>query len=227
MIQTQNIPIADYNYNLPEENIAKFPLLQRDKSKLLIWKNGQISENIFQNLSEYIPENALLVFNNTKVIQARMLFQKPSGAQIEIFCLEPEEPADYAQVFARTQSCVWRCLIGNAKRWKGGKLDKQIHGTRCSVERLESQGETHSVRFEWDNSELTFADILELGGELPIPPYLNRKTEESDKETYQTIYSKIKGSVAAPTAGLHFTEAVFQSLREKKINFEELTLHVG
>ncbi|MDR2622033.1 MAG: S-adenosylmethionine:tRNA ribosyltransferase-isomerase [Dysgonamonadaceae bacterium] len=227
MIQTQNIPIADYDYNLPEENIARFPLLQRDKSKLLIWKNGQISENIFQNISEYIPGNALLVFNNTKVIQARMLFRKPSGAQIEIFCLEPEEPADYAQAFAQTQSCVWRCLIGNAKRWKGEKLDKQVHNTRCTVERLESQGETHSVRFEWDNSELTFADILELGGELPIPPYLNRKTEESDKETYQTIYSKIKGSVAAPTAGLHFTEAVFQSLREKNIDFEELTLHVG
>jgi S-adenosylmethionine:tRNA ribosyltransferase-isomerase len=226
-MQVQNIPITDFNYNLPDEKIAKFPLSQRDQSKLLIRKDGQISETIFQNLSEYIPENALLVFNNTKVIQARMLFQKPSGAQIEIFCLEPEEPADYAQSFAQTHSCVWRCLIGNAKRWKKEKLVKEVHGARCMVERLESYGETYRVRFEWDNSDLTFADILEIGGELPIPPYLNRKTEESDKETYQTIYSKIKGSVAAPTAGLHFTEAVFQSLKKKNVDFEELTLHVG
>jgi len=227
MLPPQSLSISDFDYHLPEEKIAKFPLPQRDKSKLLIWKNGQISEDVFQNLSKYIPENALLVFNNTKVIQARMLFQKPSGAQIEIFCLEPEEPADYAQSFVQTQSCVWRCLIGNAKRWKGEKLGKEVQGTWCTVERLESQGETYLVRFEWDNPTLTFADILEKCGELPIPPYLNRKTEESDKETYQTIYSKIKGSVAAPTAGLHFTEAVFQSLREKNVDFEELTLHVG
>lgn len=227
MINPQSIPITAFNYNLPEEKIAKFPLPKRDQSKLLIRKDSQISETIFQNLSEYIPENALLVFNNTKVIQARMLFQKPSGAQIEIFCLEPEEPADYAQSFAQTRSCVWRCLIGNAKRWKREKLVKEVHGTRCTVERLKTEGDVHLVRFEWDNSDLTFADILEIGGELPIPPYLNRKTEESDKETYQTIYSKIKGSVAAPTAGLHFTEAVFQSLREKNVDFEELTLHVG
>lgn len=227
MIRQKNTPITTYNYNLPDKKIAKFPLPQRDKSKLLIWENGKISENIFQNISEYIPGNALLVFNNTKVIHARMIFHKPGGALIEIFCLEPEEPSDYAQVFAQTQSCVWQCLIGNAKRWKGGKLEKRVHGALCTVERLESQGETHSVRFEWDNSERTFADILELGGELPIPPYLNRKTEERDEETYQTIYSKIKGSVAAPTAGLHFTEAVLQSLKEKNVVLEELTLHVG
>lgn len=222
-----NIPIDDYDYSLPDEKIAKFPLSQRDKSKLLVWKDGRISENIFQNLGEYIPENALLVFNNTRVIQARMIFRKPGGAQIEVFCLEPVIPADYTLVFAQTQSCVWRCFIGNAKRWKGEKLGKEAFGTWCTVERLESQGETHLVRFEWDNPDLTFADILEKWGELPIPPYLNRKTEESDRETYQTIYSKIKGSVAAPTAGLHFTEAVFQSLKKKNIDSEELTLHVG
>jgi len=230
MTQAKSIPISDFDYHLPEEKIAKFPLQQRDNSKLLIWKNGRIFENVFQNISEYIPENALLVFNNTKVIQARMIFQKPSGAQIEIFCLEPEEPADYAQVFTQTQSCVWRCLIGNAKRWKEGALSKEIPGAKrakCTVERLKSEGEVHFVRFTWDGSGLTFAEVLEKCGELPIPPYLNRKTEESDKETYQTIYSKIKGSVAAPTAGLHFTEAVFQSLREKNVDFEELTLHVG
>ena len=223
----KNISISDFDYNLPEARIAKFPLPQRDKSKLLIWKDGKISEDVFQNLSKYIPENALLVFNNTKVIQARMIFQKPSGAQIEIFCLEPEEPADYAHSFAQTRSCVWRCLIGNAKRWKEGELGCRVQGTRFTVERLKSEGEIHFIRFTWDNSNFTFADILETIGELPIPPYLNRKTEESDKETYQTIYSKIKGSVAAPTAGLHFTDAVFQSLKKKNIDFEELTLHVG
>ncbi|GHT63458.1 hypothetical protein FACS189451_10230 [Bacteroidia bacterium] len=226
-ITPHSIHITDFDYNLPPEKIAKFPLPQRDKSKLLIWKDGKISENTFRNIGEYIPEDALLVFNNTKVIQARMLFQKPSGAQIEIFCLEPEDPADYAQSFAQTHSCVWRCLIGNAKRWKEGILGREVQGTRYKVERLKSEGEVHLVRFEWDNPGLTFADVLEKCGELPIPPYLNRKTEESDKETYQTIYSKIKGSVAAPTAGLHFTEAVFQSLRDKNIDFEELTLHVG
>ena len=226
-IHPKNIQISDFDYPLPEARIAKFPLPQRDKSKLLIWKGGKISEDIFQNISQYIPENSLLVFNNTKVIQARMIFQKPSGAQIEIFCLEPEEPADYAQSFAQTQSCVWRCLIGNAKRWKNGQLECMVQGTRCTVERLKSEGEIHFIRFAWDDSHLTFADVLDIFGELPIPPYLNRKTEESDKETYQTIYSKINGSVAAPTAGLHFTEAVFQSLREKNVDFEELTLHVG
>lgn len=221
------IPVADYDYHLPEEKIAKFPVSPRDKSKLLVWKNGRISESIFQNIGEYIPENALLVFNNTRVIQARMIFQKPSGAQIEIFCLEPEVPADYAGAFAQTQSCVWRCLIGKAKRWKGEKLGKAASGAWCTAERMASRGETHLVRFEWDNPGLTFAGILEACGELPIPPYLNRKTEESDRETYQTIYSKIKGSVAAPTAGLHFTESVFQSLKKKNIDLEELTLHVG
>jgi S-adenosylmethionine:tRNA ribosyltransferase-isomerase len=226
----QDTHITDFNYNLPEARIAKFPLPQRDQSKLLIRKDDQITEDTFQNLSKYIPENSLLVFNNTKVIQARMLFQKPSGAQIEIFCLEPEDPADYAQAFAQTHSCVWRCLIGNAKRWKEGTLSKKIPDTeqvKCTTERLKSESETHFVRFTWDDSNLTFADVLEKCGELPIPPYLNRKTEERDKETYQTIYSKIKGSVAAPTAGLHFTEAVFQSLKDKSVDFEELTLHVG
>jgi len=227
MTSPQSIHISNFDYNLPEEKIAKFPLQQRDNSKLLIWKNNQISEDTFQNISKYIPENALLVFNNTKVIQARMLFQKPSGAQIEIFCLEPEEPADYVQSFTQTHSCVWRCLIGNAKRWKEGKLGCTVQGVRYTAEKIESYGETHLIRFEWDNPDYNFADVLEKIGELPIPPYLNRKAEESDKETYQTIYSKIKGSVAAPTAGLHFTEAVFQSLREKKVDFEELTLHVG
>jgi S-adenosylmethionine:tRNA ribosyltransferase-isomerase len=227
MAQAKDIHIDDFNYELPDHRIAKFPLKERDKSKLLVWNNHRISENVFQNLSGFIPENALLVFNNTRVIQARMIFQKETGAQIEIFCLEPKEPADYVRAFVQTQSCSWLCLIGNAKRWKEGKLGCRVLGAWCTVERLKSYGDTHLVRFEWDNPNLSFADILEEHGELPIPPYLNRKTEESDKETYQTIYSKIKGSVAAPTAGLHFTEAIFQSLKEKRVDFEELTLHVG
>jgi S-adenosylmethionine:tRNA ribosyltransferase-isomerase len=227
MYQTKNIRIEDFDYDLPDDRIAKFPLKERDKSKLLVWKNGRITESRFQNLGTFIPENALLIFNNTKVIQARMIFYKETGAQIEIFCLEPIEPSDYAESFIRTKSCTWLCLIGNSKRWKTGKLTSTIQSVTCTVEKVKSLGETHWIRFEWDDANLCFADILEQYGELPIPPYLNRKTEESDKLTYQTIYSKINGSVAAPTAGLHFTENVFESLREKNIDFEELTLHVG
>jgi S-adenosylmethionine:tRNA ribosyltransferase-isomerase len=241
----QEIKIEEFNYDLPDERIAKFPLAQRDHSKLLVRKNNQLSETSFQHLPEYIPENALLVFNNTKVIQARMIFQKETGAKIEIFCLEPHEPADYAQSFIQTQSCSWNCLVGNGKRWKSGKL-KQVHPlvgadlcvctnqgahtgapVQISAEKIESYGDTSLIRFEWDNPDLSFAEILEKFGELPIPPYLNRKTEESDKTTYQTVYSKIKGSVAAPTAGLHFTPEVLDDLRKKHVDMEELTLHVG
>jgi S-adenosylmethionine:tRNA ribosyltransferase-isomerase len=225
--EVQNIYIEDFNYELPDDRIAKFPLKERDKSKLLIWKDGRISESVFRDLAGFIPEGALLVFNNSRVIQARLIFHKASGARVEIFCLEPREPADYAQVFAQTQSCTWLCMVGNAKKWKAGLLECTVQGTRFTAEKTASHGETHLVRFKWDNPDLSFADMLEMLGELPIPPYLNRKTEESDKETYQTIYSKKKGSVAAPTAGLHFTETVFQSLKEKNIDCEELTLHVG
>ncbi len=223
----KEIKISTYDYNLPDDKIAKFPLNKRDESKLLVYKNGKIGERQFKYLNDYLPEKSLLVFNNTKVIQARLIFQKETGAQIEIFCLEPKVPSDYAQVFIQNQSCTWLCMIGNLKKWKSGKLGCKVQGTRCEVERLESYGDTHLVRFEWDNPELSFAEILEICGELPIPPYLNRKTEESDNHTYQTVYSKIKGSVAAPTAGLHFTKEVFDSLSEKNIDFEELTLHVG
>jgi len=223
----KNINIKAYDYTLPDEKIAKFPLSKRDESKLLIYKDKRVGESRFKCLSDYLPEKSLLIFNNTKVIQARLIFQKETGAQIEIFCLEPKEPADYAQVFIQNQSCTWLCMIGNLKKWKNGKLGCTVQGARCMVERLESYGDTHLVRFEWDNPNLSFAEILETCGELPIPPYLNRKTEESDNQTYQTVYSKIKGSVAAPTAGLHFTKDVFDSLSKKDIDFEELTLHVG
>ena len=227
MTNVKTIHIADFDYELSNDWIAKYPLPERDQSKLLIWKNKQITESIFRNISEFIPENALLVFNNTQVIQARLIFRKTTGALIEIFCLEPQDPSDYAQAFIQTRSCTWSCLIGNSKRWKEGKLAYTTPDVRCTAERINRWGETHIIRFEWDNPEWTFADFLDKCGELPIPPYLNRKTEASDMETYQTIYSKIKGSVAAPTAGLHFTEVVFKSLQEKNINREELTLHVG
>jgi S-adenosylmethionine:tRNA ribosyltransferase-isomerase len=228
MTSPQNIKIDNFDYILPDEKIAKFPLHNRDSSKLLIWDNGEISENRFCNIVDFLPENALLVFNNTRVIQARLHFQKSTGAQIEIFCLEPHFPADYAQSFAQNKNCEWKCLIGNAKRWKDGILALDVDGqTRLTAEKISSAGETHVVRFSWDNPNLTFAEILDLTGELPIPPYLNRRTEESDKTTYQTVYARIKGSVAAPTAGLHFTQPVFDSLKEKRIDTAEITLHVG
>jgi S-adenosylmethionine:tRNA ribosyltransferase-isomerase len=227
MRNVQDIHIEEFDYELPDKRIAKFPLPQRDQSKLLVYKSKQITESVFNRIDTLIPENSLFVFNNTRVIQARMIFQKATGASVEIFCLEPKYPADYAQAFVQNQSCTWLCLVGNLKRWKSGKLMKQLQGTLCTVEKQESYGETHLIRFEWDNPEWSFADILEKYGELPIPPYLNRKTEECDKKTYQTIYSKVNGSVAAPTAGLHFTEEVFASLKKKHIELEELTLHVG
>lgn len=231
MTDTRNIKIRDYNYPLPDERIAKFPLPVRDQSKLLVYRHGEISEDHFYNLPDYLPGNALMVFNNTKVIQARLLFHKETGAQIEVFCLEPVEPNDYVLSFQQTGHCAWLCLIGNLKKWKEGTLHKRfvIDGEEVTLNatRGSCHGTSHWVDFSWDNDKFTFADILEHAGELPIPPYLNRKTEESDKETYQTIYSKIKGSVAAPTAGLHFTERVLDSLRKKGVDMEELTLHVG
>lgn len=227
----KHIKISEYNYLLPDDRIAKFPLEQRDQSKLLIYRNGEISEDTFHSLAEYIPENSLMVFNNTKVIQARLHFRKETGALIEVFCLEPAEPTDYALNFQQTAHSAWLCMIGNLKKWKEGSLYKEIQVKEetilLSATRGESHGTSHRIDFRWNNPKITFADILETFGELPIPPYLNRKTQESDKETYQTVYSKIKGSVAAPTAGLHFTPDVFRMLTQKNVDCEELTLHVG
>lgn len=226
--------IADFNYDLPDERIAKFPLAQRDSSKLLIYNKGVVSEDVFSSLPQYLPKGALMVFNNTKVIQARLHFQKETGATVEVFCMEPFAPAEYQQNFAQTGSVEWLCMIGNLKRWKDGTLTKQVEvkGKMLSlcVERFESsgtQGTNHRVRFFWNDDNVAFSEILEAVGELPIPPYLNRETQESDKRTYQTVYSKIKGSVAAPTAGLHFTDNVLHALDESGIDREELTLHVG
>ena len=231
MQDTKHIKISDYNYPLPDERIAKFPLAVRDQSKLLVYRHGEVSEDHFTSLPNYLDKGALMIFNNTKVIQARLHFRKETGALIEIFCLEPILPNDYALNFQQTTHAAWLCMIGNLKKWKEGKLQKEVtvkgRTITLSAERGECHGTSHWVDFRWDNPEVTFADILEVFGELPIPPYLNRETQESDKETYQTVYSKIKGSVAAPTAGLHFTERVLSSLREKGVELEEVTLHVG
>ena len=226
----QEIAIAEYDYPLPDERIAKYPLTERDSSKLLLYNKGAIGEDVFSNLPKYIPQGALMVFNNTRVIQARLRFRKETGAQIEVFCLEPEEPCDYQQIFLETRSCVWQCLVGNSSRWKGGVLSQVIEvdgkEVTLSVERVSAAAAVNHVRFSWDGG-CSFAELLEAAGELPIPPYLNRRTEESDTNTYQTVYSKVKGSVAAPTAGLHFTPQVLDALTAAGVQREEVTLHVG
>lgn len=228
---TKHIKIGDFNYNLPDERIAKFPLPVRDQSKLLVYRHGAISEDRFTSLPSYIDEGSLMIFNNTKVIQARLHFRKETGALIEVFCLEPIEPNDYVLNFQQTRHSAWLCMIGNLKKWKEGDLHRKMTVKGKSIvltaTRGKACGTSHWIDFTWDDTDITFADILEMFGELPIPPYLNRETQESDKETYQTVYSKVKGSVAAPTAGLHFTPRVLDELAAKGIDCEELTLHVG
>ena len=233
----RHIHISEYSYPLPDERIAKFPLPTRDQSKLLIYRRGEVSEDVFTSLPEYLPQGSLMIFNNTKVIQARLHFRKETGALIEVFCLEPIQPNDYVLNFQQTAHAAWLCMIGNLKKWKDGQLKREMtvkgFPITLTATRGECKGTSHWVDFAWDNPEVTFADILEVFGELPIPPYLNRDTEESDKETYQTVYSKIKGSVAAPTAGLHFTPRVLDALQEEGIDLEgELRgvgapLHIG
>ena len=269
----EEILIEDYNYPLPDERIAKYPLAKRDTSKLLVYRDGQVSEDMFARVGEYLPTNSLLIYNNTRVIQARLEFYKnavqefrssgvtseqaqgatkPStplnnevtrGARIEIFCLEPLSPHDYQLALGATDGCTWKCMIGNAKKWKSGALSLTTtlsSGQEVTLfaEKGEQTGNTFAVRFWWNtpafnlspltsNQNISFAEILDAVGELPIPPYLNRKTEESDKTTYQTVYSRIKGSVAAPTAGLHFTDEVLDGLRAKGVQTAEVTLHVG
>lgn len=237
MTDTKHIHISDFNYELSDERIAKFPLQQRDHSKLLIYQHGEVSDDVFLNLPNHLPKGALMVFNNTRVIQARLHFRKETGALIEVFLMEPALPADYEQMFQTTGKCSWLCMVGNLKKWKEGPLmrDFEIKGKALTLSATmdrdktmeKSGGTNYWVDFEWDNPEVNFAEILEAVGELPIPPYLNRATQESDKTTYQTVYSKIKGSVAAPTAGLHFTDAVLHDLDQKGVVRDEVTLHVG
>jgi len=222
------IYIADYNYDLPDERIAKYPLEQRDQSKLLVYRGGEVREDRFYNVGDYIAPDSLMVYNNTKVIQARLEFHKPSGARIEVFCLEPVAPHDYQLNLSSTTGCTWKCMIGNVKKFNVECLTLNVERLKTTFRAYKEQtlGNTFLVRFEWDG-DASFAEILDAVGELPIPPYLNRKTEERDKVTYQTVYSRIKGSVAAPTAGLHFTERVLDDLRARGIETDEVTLHVG
>ena len=229
-MKTKEIQIQDYSYALPDERIAKFPIAERDHSKLLIYNKGEVGEDVFYHLPEHLPQGALMVFNNTKVIQARLHFRKETGALIEIFLLEPAKPADYEQMFQTRDCCQWLCIIGNQKKWKEGALSRtlDINGKQMTITatRKGEAGTSQLIEFQWDGGA-SLAEVIDAIGELPIPPYLNRKAEESDKTTYQTVYSKIKGSVAAPTAGLHFTERVLADLDQRGIEREELTLHVG
>ena len=228
-----NIHIEDYNYHLPEDRIAKYPLAERDASKLLVYKDKKVGERIFRDLPTLLPDKALMVFNDTKVVPARLHFCKESGAHIEIFCLEPLDPVEYNTAFASRERCVWKCVIGNAKRWKAGPVylinpekDARIAEMDLRAELLERDGQTGKVAFSWANGA-PFSEVLECCGTVPIPPYLNRDTEELDKTRYQTLYAHIRGSVAAPTAGLHFTEAVLDAIRAKGIDTRNVCLHVG
>ena len=227
------IRIQDYNYPLPDERIAKYPLPERDSSKLLRYLDGNVDEFVFRDLPDLLPENAVMVFNDTKVVPARLHFQRPTGAHIEIFCLQPVEPAEYSTVFSSVDRCVWRCVIGNAKRWKDDVLRLYGHEDNPAVKSMDLQarllsreGETGLVEFSWANGA-PFSAVLETCGSVPIPPYLNRETEAIDLERYQTLYARFRGSVAAPTAGLHFTDSVLSRIRERGIDTETVCLHVG
>ncbi len=227
--------MENLKYILPESFIAKYPLSQRNGSKLLIYNGGQISHQIFKDLPSLIPTDVLMVFNDTRVVQARLLFEKSTGSRIEIFCLEPHEPAEYYQAFQQTSQSTWKCLVGNAKKWKSGVLDMEVdmgtgnHLSKVSLhaEQTGRDKDAFLIRFRWDPGDVSFGEILEKAGHTPIPPYLNRDAEPVDRQTYQTVYSLIEGSVAAPTAGLHFTDAVLKQIDRKGINRLNLTLHVG
>lgn len=232
MNHPKNLSIKNYTYNLPEEKIAKFPLLKRDDSKLLVYKNGQIGESHYKHLHEHLPINTLLIFNNTKVVEARLLFTKPTGGTIEIFCLEPHEQyPDITTAMLQKGKVWWKCLVGGAKKWKEEPLIKVIENERCHLiieaKKIEQLTDCFIIELSWNNSTLTFAEILHHAGLIPLPPYLNRAVNATDKVTYQTIYAEHNGSVAAPTAGLHFTEELFEKLTVKKIEKDFVTLHVG
>ena len=226
----RHIDINRFDYDLPDSRIAKFPLAERSASKLLIYRGGAISEGHFSDIGEVLPAGELLVFNNTKVIRARIIMHKPSGARIEVFCLEPHRPADYERAFAVVGCCEWSCIVGNRKKWKEGYVEINFeHEGRAEYLRAwltEDRGRECTVRFEW-TAPMTFGQLLEHLGRIPIPPYLNRESEEIDNTRYQTVYSKFEGSVAAPTAGLHFTPELIESMRKRGFEFEEVTLHVG
>jgi S-adenosylmethionine:tRNA ribosyltransferase-isomerase len=227
----KNISILDFSYHLPEEKIALYPLEERSMSKLLVYNKGTIHHEQFKNLENFLPENSCLVFNNTRVIHARLFFRKESGGLIEIFCLDPHFPSNYEESFSSKISCDWICMVGNAKKWKSGILERTISvngiEVRFKAELIKKLEGKFIINFSWDNDTISFSEILDTAGVLPIPPYLNRDSEESDEERYQTVYAKNIGSVAAPTAGLHFSESILNQLQSKGHEIIELTLHVG
>lgn len=235
MTDIRNIRIEEFNYPLPDERIARHPLEDRAACKLLVRDHdGAVSEHVFSEIPSLLPADSILIYNNTRVINARLRFRKGadhSGATIEIFCLEPHEPADYAVNFASTGHCSWKCFVGNSKRWKEGALTMPLtaagHDFTLSAVRADKEGNASIVEFSWDCPEVTFSQIIGAAGEIPIPPYLNRATESSDSTDYQTVYSHIDGSVAAPTAGLHFTDSILEEISSRGIPRRELTLHVG
>jgi len=231
MLKMNRINIDDYNYDLPREKIAQYPLDERDSSKLLIYKGGIISQDIFRSIYNHIPAGSLLVFNDTKVIRARLLFNRETGGRIEIFCLEPSLPADYTMALYSTGPVEWKCLIGNQKKWKNRTLSTEFkikdQKYLLSAERLAVEGDSFRIKFSWNSSELTFSEVIEATGHIPLPPYIDRMDEANDASRYQTIFSVVKGSVAAPTAGLHFTKTVFDNLENRGISRANITLHVG
>jgi len=224
-----NIHISDFDYPLPDERVAKHPLDERDKSKILLYKDSSIKEDVFLNLADHLPENSLVLFNNTKVVQARLLFRRSTGAQIEVFLLEPIAPFEYILSFASNTKVIWKCIVGNLKKWKEDELTMSIPNSKSTLcaRKIRNLTEGIEIELSWDDTSLSFARIVEVCGNIPIPPYLNRDADSEDKDRYQTIYAKPEGSVAAPTAGLHFTDRVFESLKSKNIDIEYVTLHVG
>ena len=227
----RDIDINDYDYDLPSDRIAQYPVSERDGSQLLVYKNDKIIKDTFRNLYDYLPSGSLLVFNNSRVIRARILFQKETGAVIEILCLEPLSPADYSLSFGSKESVEWKCIVGNLKKWKGDILTHpfKYNGNQYNLyaERLQSEGDVWRIKFSWNCTRMCFGEVIETTGHIPLPPYINREDEAMDTERYQTVYSRIRGSVAAPTAGLHFTDYIFEKIKAKGIKTVELTLHVG
>lgn len=227
----KDIELRDYDYDLPPDRIAQNPVAERDKSKLLVFRENNISSDIFSNITDYLPSGSLLVFNNTMVIRARLLFRKETGAAIEILCLEPVSPSEYELSFSSMEPVDWKCIVGNLKKWKKGSVELSFEQQRktytLTAEKIRHEGDTVIIRFSWNCSGKSFGEVIESAGHLPLPPYIEREDTDEDSYRYQTIYSSIKGSVAAPTAGLHFTGNVFEKIREKGIDTAEITLHVG
>lgn len=228
----RSIEIAEFDYPLPDERIARHPLADRDRCRLLVrFADGSLDDRCFGDIVDLLPADSMLIYNNTRVINARLRFRKPSGALIEVFCLEPEAPRDYAQSFASTSACSWTCFVGNSKRWKEGELTLEVVINGCMIVlravKTQKRDNGSTIEFSWDDPSVTFSQIIEAAGEIPIPPYLNRRTEQSDSNDYQTVFSRIEGSVAAPTAGLHFTPALLDEVDRRGIVRREVTLHVG